>query len=254
VLRHASGEYDLVHANYGLTAPHALLRVDRPVVLSLWGTDVFGPYGWLSKLCSRAADATVVMSRRMAEAVPGETVVIPHGVDFDMFAPRPQSEVQAELGWDPDAYHVLFPSPITRAEKNFPRAKRVVDAAERRLSRPVVLQTPDGDVPFEEMPKRMNAADTLLLTSTYEGFPNSVKEALACNLPVVSTDVGGVPDRLEPVEPSAVGTTDAELVDALVDVLSAERRSNGRETIQDLSLDRTAARLRGVYEDVLDDA
>jgi glycosyltransferase involved in cell wall biosynthesis len=171
-----------------------------------------------------------------------------------MFEPRPRSEARARLGWDPDAHQVLFPSPTARPEKNFPRAKRVVAAARRRLSRPVALQTPDGDVPYEQMPTLMNAADALLLTSTYEGFPNSVKEALACNLPVVSTDVGGVPERLTAVEPSAVGSTDEELVDALVRVLRADRRSNGRDEVRDISLDRTAARLRGVYDDVLDTA
>ena len=55
--------FDLVHANYGLTAPAALAQRSLPVVISLWGSDLAGPVGRVSRACARLADATIVMSR-----------------------------------------------------------------------------------------------------------------------------------------------------------------------------------------------
>jgi len=246
------GEFDLVHANYGLTAPHALAQSRLPVVLSLWGSDVNGPFGWVSKLTAPRCEAVVVMSAQLGEQLPSEYTVLPHGIDLEQFSPMPQSAAREALGWERDAHHVLFPAPIAREEKDFPRARRVVRAARGDLSKPLVLQTPNMDVPHDRMPVWMNAADALLITSRHEGLPNAVKEALACNLPVVSTDVGSIRERLEPVSLSTVGTTDAELVDALVDTLRDGGRSDGREAVTDLDVDRVAERLEGVYERVLD--
>ncbi|MFC4451639.1 glycosyltransferase family 4 protein [Halorussus aquaticus] len=242
--------YDVVHANYGLTAPAALAQVRLPVVLSLWGTDLMGEYGWLSKQCARYCDAVIVMSDEMARELGEPCHVVPHGIDMDRFAPRPKDESRAEVGWDPDARHVLFPYPPSQDVKNHSRARRIVERASERVETDVELQVVYG-VPHAEVATYMNAADALVLTSKREGSPNSVKEALSCNLPVVSTDVGDVADRLDGVSPSAVSEDDDELVEALADVLADPRRSNGRETVRHLSLDRMAERIEGVYESVV---
>lgn len=250
-LRHSFGDYDLIHANYGLTAPPAVLQPNLPVVISLWGSDLMGEYGWLSKACAGHADAVVVMSDEMADELDRPCDVIPHGVDLDRFTPRPTADARRDLEWEEDAHQILFPYPPERGVKNYGRAARVAEIVSQRFDGPVRLQTVTG-VPHKRMPTYMNAADALLVTSNREGSPNAVKEALACNLPVVSTDVGDVRERLEHVEPSAVRTTEDGLADALEDVLTRGERSNGRVAAREISVDHTRDRLHSVYRRVVE--
>ena len=240
------GDYDLVHANYGLSAPPALLQWFHPTVVSLWGSDLLGTYGSVGRWAARLADEVIVMSAEMAAELDGDAHVIAHGIDLDRFRPEPQAACQDELGWDPEAAHVLFPYPPDRPVKNYPRAERIVAAADDELDREVELETVSG-VPHEEMSTYMNAADVLLLTSRREGSPNSVKEAMACNLPVVSVDVGDVDERLAGVEPSAVHTDDSGLATTLAEIIRRGERSNGREYIGEISQTAQIDRLVDVY-------
>jgi glycosyltransferase involved in cell wall biosynthesis len=250
VLKHSFDSYDLLHANYGLTAPAAIAQPNLPVVLSLWGSDLMGTYGAVSEFCANHCDAVIVMSEDMAAKLDCECYVIPHGIDLDQFHPIPRDQAREEMEWDDDSYHVLFPYPKGRDVKNYPRAERVVEAVRERVDRPVELQIASG-IPHELMPYLFNAADVLLVTSRREGSPNTVKEAMACNLPIVSTDVGDVRARLEGVAHSSVATSDERLADAVEDVLLAGERSDGRAAIRSLSTERMGERIRGVYEDVL---
>lgn len=249
-LKHAFGDYDLVHANYGLSAPPAVLQPRLPSVISLWGTDLMGQYGWVSRACARHADAVVVMSEEMAAELDRECHVIPHGVNLERFQPGPTAAARQTLGWRDDAHHVLYPYPPERGVKNHPRAVRIVDCVRDRLPDPVMLHTVTG-VPHERMSVYMNAADALLVTSDREGSPNAVKEAMACNLPVVSTDVGDVAHRLRDVSPSTVSDDDDRLVAGLADTLSRGERSNGREAVREVSVERTSDRLHDVYRSVI---
>lgn len=249
VLREWLEGYDVIHANYGLTAPLALAQPTTPVVVSFWGSDVHGKFGWTAPWFARLSDAVIVMSDEMAAELEQDCHVIPHGVDLDLFAPAPQSKARENVGWSVDGTHVLFPYAKDRTVKNYPRAERVVEAAASRWDEPIQLHPVSG-VDHGKIPEYMNAADLLLLTSKTEGSPNAVKEALACNLPVVATDVGDVRERLSDVSLSRVGRTDDELVDAVVDVLEAEGRSDGRAAIRDESLEQMGKQLVSVYETV----
>ena len=114
----------------------------------------------------------------------------------------------------------------------------------------VGLQTLGG-VRHDDVPLWINAADAVVLTSVYEGSPNVVKETLACNVPLVSVDVGDVRERIEGVDGCAIAARTAEDVAAkLAHVLERGRRTEGRERAAEVSLERINARLLEIYDTV----
>lgn len=233
--------FDLVHANYGLTAPFAFAQPTRPVVLTLWGSDVMGP-GWLRRLslaAARRADAVVAPSAALgAELGEVEHEVVPFGVDTALFRPVDRQEARDRVGWD-DGPNVLFPYDPARSVKNYPLAERVAEEAGG------TLRTVSG-VAYEEMPCYVNAADALLVTSDREAGPMVVREAAACNVPVVSTDVGFARATLETVDGSTVATTRDGLVSGLERAFEAGR-SDGRRTVENLTIDDMGRRIAGIY-------
>src|SRR5258707_11791341 len=163
-----------------------------------------------------------------------------------LFYPRDLQKARRELGWGKGEYVVLFNAgdPIC---KRLDLARAAVQFAESMCGR-VRFAVLDGNVPPNHIPLMMNAADCLLLTSDWEGSPNVVKEAIACNLPVVSVDVGDVRERLEGVRPSVIVTRDAsEIGKGIAEIVRHGQRSNGREFVNDLSNECVSHRIVSVY-------
>lgn len=252
ILRRTIGsEYDLIHAHYGLIGPSALAQPRRPVVITLWGSELHTSYRPLIEAAAARADAVIVVSERIAEMLGRPCHVIPHGIDTDLFRPMPTDEAKVEVGWDPDVRHVIFPYDPERTLKNFPLAESVIETVDADLDAGVELHAVHG-IPHERFPVYLNASDALLLTSDHEGSPNALKEALACNLPVVAVDVGDVPERVAGVRNCHVCVTERELARRLAEVLQSGERADARDRIQELSLERTGQKIRAVYEDVID--
>lgn len=249
-LREPPGRYDLIHANYGLTAPAALLGNGTPTVLSLWGSDLLGSTGPLSRFCARLVDEVIVMSRQMASRLDRPVHVIPHGIDMDRFRPLAREQSLAEVGWDRDHTHVLFPYGPDRSIKDFPTAASVVGAVRERLEQPLRLHTVSG-VDHDRMPYYYNAADAVLITSRREGSPNAVREALACNRPVIATDVGDIREHIDGLPVSRVCDSRSELAAALASALTTERSPAGRHRVRKTSAEAMGERLETVYEQAL---
>ncbi|ELY49640.1 glycosyltransferase family 4 protein [Natronolimnohabitans innermongolicus] len=277
VLREARGEYDLIHANYGLTVPFAVAASafpgvgrtnrtrrasgDPPVVCTLWGGEYrANPYEPLIRRAVARTDRVIVPSNAMAERVDRPCDVIPFPVDTDAFRPTSKSAARERVGWDDDRRIVLFPYPPSRDEKNYPLAERVVDGAAKALERSpdcdvgaddVVLETV-ANRPYEEMPAYLNAADAVLVTSRFESGPMTVKEAAACNTPVVARDVGFAREVLGDVSNSAVTLGERNLVSELASVLESGAPADGREQLAAYTVETMGERLRSVYESVLE--
>lgn len=243
------GDYDLVHANYGLVGPIALAQPVRPVVLSIWGSEVMGYSNRLDRVtrfAARHSDAVIAPSRAVSRELDVPHATIPFGVDTDLFRPMDRSQAREYLGWDLNEPIVLFPYDPDRMVKNYPLAKRVV----KRCSADAELRTISG-LAYEEMPYVMNASDALLVTSERESGPMVVKEAAACNLPIVSTDVGFVSTVLDGVSNCFIGNSSEELARGLRSILESGQRSDGRDVIADLGLDEMANDLVTLYTTTL---
>src|SRR5688572_24907964 len=196
-------KFDIVHAHYGLSAWSALaVNADHRVV-TFHGTDlghhIAGP---LSRRVLNRVDLPATASAWLAHSQgPGiegagtsrRVAVLPCGVRMARFGRIDRREARTKLGLDPDGRYVLFPSDPARPEKRFDRVERVA----KELGAQVLTY---DSMPPDDVPLLINAANVVLVTSEREGFGLAALEALACDVPITSTDVGIAPLALSGVE------------------------------------------------------
>ncbi|MDB4965216.1 MAG: glycosyl transferase [Myxococcales bacterium] len=233
--RLATGRYDLVAPLYGsFLGLLCTLQRRVPCAISFAGSDLNGPPRLVSlrslsrpasQLSAALAAGVSVHSARMRRALwwpPARqrAHVLFDGVDVERFVPRGRTQARRHRGVRTDGIRILFVAvnPERRPTKRLPLAQ----AAVARLSG-ARLEVASA-VPFDEMPWVYASADALLLTSHAEGSPNCVKEALACGVPVVSTDVGDVREVLDGLPPCAVVDPDPDRIAAALGAIVADGR------------------------------
>jgi len=263
------GSYDLVHAQYGGVTGLTVAQATNgriPMVLTIRGSDLNRvPSAHLVKnyltiamtrTAVRRSRRVICVSRTLAQKLRTQDPrisVIPSGVDTSVFFPVEQTQARFQLGWPPGKRVVLFNAGRSPVQKGLPLVKATIDVIKTRGLDPE-LYILNGEHQPKDVALLMNASDCLLLASETEGSPNVVKEAMACNLPVVSVKVGDVEQRLKGVSPSAVvERSAAAMAAAAISVLASATRSNGSAVIaeQGLSLEIIARKLRAVYEEVV---
>ena len=246
--------FDLVHAHYGLPGWCALLAGARPLLVTFHGTDVrHGIVGPLSRRLAWRVDLVAAVSKALFAPENGRpglprvpsSAVLPCGPDLDRFGPVPRPEARASLGLDPEGRYLFFPANPARPEKRHDRAVEVAAACGAEL-------LTGGSIEPERMPLWLNAANAVLVTSDYEGFGLAAIEALACDVPILSTPVGIAPYALGGVE----GCLCAEFepaswsAAARAHLDAPDPRVEGAARAASLSAARMAERLIEAYRDV----
>lgn len=260
----------VIHAHFGsMTAWFAacavtLSRRRRPLVITYRGSDL-NPTpvgeGWrgglraaagraLSQFAALRAAQIVCVSRELRGRLWWRqeiAVVMPSGVDGEVFRPQPRARARGRLGWSERERLVLFNAGYNPRLKRLDLARQAVALVQDLLD-DVRLEVLDGRTPPDRVPELLNAADCLLLTSDREGSSTLLQEALACNLPVVSVNAGDSRERLAGVRHCAiVERNPAAIAAELARVLRVPVRSNGREKIRDFSGQRIAGELFRIY-------
>jgi glycosyltransferase involved in cell wall biosynthesis len=263
-LKTLTGDFDIVHGHYGQWCLFARMQWTTPVVASFLGDDLLGTlttkgrYSKMSRLvvhfsrrlCHRV-DAVIVKSERMKKVVGIDSVfVIPNGVDFELFRPIPREEARAILGWDQDRYYILFGNDPQIPRKNFSLAQAAIERLRARgVSAELVVA---NGLPQTQVVQYINACNALLLPSIVEGSPNIVKETMACNVPVVATDVGDVLQVIGHTQGCSVCPYDPDaLATGLEQALRHTEPTTGRADIMHLDRSAVAKQVIAVYEQVI---
>lgn len=258
-------EPDVVNAHYA-SGYGTLARLSRcrPLVLSVWGSDVFEfPYrSWISRRIIQKnlawADCIASTSHAMSKQVdlllptrrPVE--VVPFGVDCSRFVPGPpRGGSELRIGTvktlsEPYGIDTLIRAFALVVQKGL-RAKLVIAGsgpqAESLKALAHSLGIADtveflGRVPNADVPNVLRSLDVFVALSNRESFGVAVLEASACGLPVVVSNVGGLPEVVRdgitgfvvpPNDPQAAADRILQL--ALDDTLRSTLGLNGRKFV-----------------------
>lgn len=248
-LRAATGirKYDLIHAHYGLCGILAILQKKTPVIITFHGSDVHYLINRiLSSLACLFSLWNIFVSGTLYAEIfvkPKRYAIIPCGVDLRVFYPVQKKEARDGLGLDPDKKYILFASRFDNKIKNFPLAARSAGY----LSDAVLLELKDRS--RSEVNLLLNAVDVLLMTSYEEGSPQIIKEAMACNCPIVSTDVGDVRNIVGGTDGCYIASCDPkDIAEKLKKAIAIPGRTRGRERITYLDNDEIAKKVSAVYD------
>ena len=242
---------DILHAQYGSGCGYltSLLKAEKKI-LTLRGSDWYqlrkGPIGGVihSFIARRATilsinryDEIVVMSNRMKSEILNKFPrfkkpihVIPDFIDLSKFNPIgkeiAKSEVQKLINVDSSKKWILYSSVLSKNPiKQVNLAHEAILLVKKMFKDIELIEM--INVPFEKVPFFINSCELVLLTSSHEGYPNIIKESLACNVPFVSTDVS---DLSEIAKDSSSGcyvslSNPQSIADAIIKVLKENNKS-----------------------------
>lgn len=236
---------DVIHVHYGLSALFLLAypSYNGKTIITLHGGDIMAQQGkWMQNLITksiiRKVAHVIILNDQMKQIVAEKNPrysTIKCGVDTTFFSCNKKSPPPSPLKT------IIFPADPGRAVKNFTLFEKTIDYVSRKTGRKlniVMLK----DMTRTRLRDALCAADCMLLTSISEGSPQVIKESMACNLPVVSVDVGDVKDVLRGSINCYIARerSPVELGEYVIRVLMTSQRSNSRTLLKKQGLDNDA--------------
>lgn len=263
-------KYDVIHVHHSFCGLIATLQHKIPVVWTFHEGEISGDTAdalrerpikhiayskGMKRHVAQKVDAVVVVAEHLREPLGRpDAIWLPAGINWQRFAPMDSGEAQRQLGLASDKRYVLFPAAPGRVEKRYDLARAGIE----RL-RAIAPDTADvelialDNVPHAQVPLYMNASEAMLMTSSFEASPVTIREALACNVPVVSTDVGDARVVMQEITGCHIVKADpVRIAEAMLVTLSSPRRVESRERMKAYSLETVAQKLIALYGKVIE--
>ncbi|MGE0078437.1 MAG: glycosyltransferase [Bacteroidales bacterium] len=243
---------DIIHAHFGLSGLLATLQKLTPVVVTFHGTDISNKQNRkYSIFADKLSKYSIFVSDKLSKSIHSRNYsILPCGVDLNVFKLVDQIVARTELGLSNEFVYILFASSFDNSIKNYPLASSAIEL----LNNPRIKLLELKNYNRQQVGLLFNAVNCALLTSFSEGSPQFIKEAMACNCPIVSTDVGDVKDNLLGLDGCYITTYDSQdVADKIQLSLNFAKRTDGRNRIIQLGLDSDsiANKLVGIYKQVI---
>jgi len=257
-------KYDVIHAHYGLIGLLcALSFTKKPLVLSVMGSDAYGSYNIegkrifksyfimiLTQLAMIAPKVLIAKSKNILKYIPfkNKTQIIANGVNFSMFKPLDKDVCREKLNIQTRKKVLLFLGNPEDPRKNYDLVQR---AAKQVTDKDFLLINP-YPIKHKDFVTYLNASDAFILASYNEGSPNVVKEAMACNIPILSTDVGDAEEIISKTKGCYLIDFDAiDVSEKIKLVMSFGKRTTGRHDINHLDGEIVAQKIIDIYKKIL---
>lgn len=247
-------KYDVIHCHHSISGLILLLAggAFRNKCVMSYQNDPTKEFGgkWLFRLLYPFFNK-IIIKNKSPYLSKKKVVYLPNGTNAEFFKPMDKNECKVKLGWAKDIHYILYmdSNKGTRTQKRHDRYVEVLNKVRKQIANIESVEL--NNTPREEIPVYMNACDLHLLTSDFEGSPNSVKECICCNTPVVSTDVGNVKDMIGDI-PGCYVTKEkdtSELAEDVLLVLKTNEVFKGRELFlaKGYGIEKVAEKLVNLY-------
>lgn len=253
-------QFDIIHCHHALSAVCMILSGEsrRYKTILSYQNDPSKEQGkilfrFLKKKCR-----AIILKNNCSIVNNNTTFYQPNGVNIDFFKPIDKKKSLEKLQFDNKKRYILFVSSnFVRQQKRYDRFQKVLQILRDKYKLFDIEEIMLVNIERSFVPYYFNAASLHLLTSDFEGSPNSVKEAMACNIPVVSTNVGNVSELLEGVNGSFVSKTSEpeELAFLAYQALTFKGEINSREKLIEKNLDTesVAKNIISIYKKIINE-
>lgn len=252
--------FDIIHVHYGIAGLFLLFcKPNIPVILTLHSGEIYQKKKYLNHIIqkkltfaiAKKVNKIIVLNDdmlRIMKRFAHKLVKIPCGINTHFF--KPIESIQDRV-----SYTIGFPGNKARPEKNYALFIEIINILQKKYSIDIIEFHNMSRVQVLEA---MHTIDILCMTSTIEGSPQIIKEAMACNIPIVSTAVGDVEDLLHEVQNAYIihSFTAKDFVEKIEGILllpKTERISNGRKKLEYMQLDEqsVAQKIYQLYQTLL---
>ncbi len=238
---------DIVHAHFGISGLTANLQRKVSVITTYHGSDAYLPkVRLLSIIAAVLSVFNIFVSEKIRNNIRRnkQYSVIPCGINLDIFYPIEMKIARQKLNFDQGKVYVLFSSGFDNSVKNSALAFSGINLLQMDIEL-IELKNKNR----EEVNLLLNACNLLILTSISEGSPQIIKEAMACNCPIVSTDVGDIREVISDTEGCYISLFNPDdVADKIKLAIEFNKKTNGREKIKHFDNNLIAKKIYEIYQ------
>ena len=246
---------DLIHAHYGLSGALAVLQSNIPVVITFHDGETHSKgVNFISSLASMRAVFNIYVAQHIYDQCifkrKSNYTILPCGVDSKNIIITEKLTAANEMGLPTDKKYILFGGAFSDLRKNYPLLKESIALLNRNDINVIEMR----GLNRAQITKLMCGCDVFALPTKREGSPQALKEAMACNCPIIATDVADIKYIMGEIDGTYITSFDPkDVADKITQALEFGKRTNGRQRIIDLGLDdeTVAKRIFEIYKTIL---